>query len=265
MPRVGPFRALALRHALVAAIALAPVSLSPRAAHAQDAPAAPPPAPPASPEASTEATRQGSPITANQIHLESDTSTAPTTTIPEAPPEAPPPLPRHKGFVTEGGLGGMGFFGQFRHVAPTAPWLHLQFGYEFFRWLMVFAEGELGYTDTSEAQDPTHSFAFAIYGFGGGLRGTVHVSERVAIFAQGSLDAMKADVPRGALQLLGYKNAESLSAAFGGRLGVEWYQMDRHMALGLAIGARDATGFAKVGKSDAGLMADASAFIRYTF
>lgn len=258
MPRVGPPRVLALRHALAAAIALAPLSLAPRAAHAQEGPSAPapPPSPPASPEA---------PITANQVHLESDTSTAPTTTIPEAPPEAPPPLPRHKGFVTEGGLGGMGFFGQFRHVAPTAPWLHLQFGYEFFRWLMVFAEGELGYTDTSEAQDPTHSFAFAIYGFGAGLRGTVHLSDRVALFAQGSLDAMKADVPRGALQLLGYKNAESLSAAFGGRLGVEWYQMDRHLALGLAIGARDATGFAKVGKSDAGLMADASALIRYTF
>ncbi|HEY2515294.1 MAG TPA: hypothetical protein VGI39_30715, partial [Polyangiaceae bacterium] len=219
-------------------------------------PSPPPPSPPAAPEAA---------VTANQVHLESDTTAPPTTTIPEAPPESPPPLPRHKGFVAEGGLGGMGFFGQFRHVAPTAPWLHLQFGYEFFRWLMLFGEGELGYTDTSEAQDPTHSFAFAMYGFGAGLRGTVHLTDRVALFAQGSLDAMKADVPRGALQLLGYKNAESLSAAFGGRLGLEWYQLDRHMALGLAIGARDATGFAKVGKSDAGLMADASALIRYTF
>jgi hypothetical protein len=38
------------------------------------------------------------------------------------------------------------------------------------------------------------------------------------------------------------------------------------MAIGLAVGLRDATGFAQVGvASDAGLMADASAVIRYTF
>ena len=47
---------------------------------------------------------------------------------------------------------------------------------------------------------------------------------------------------------------------------MEWYQIDRHMALGLAGGLRDATGFAKtIGAADTGLMADASAAIRYTF
>jgi hypothetical protein len=77
---------------------------------------------------------------------------------------------------------------------------------------------------------------------------------------------MKADVPTGALVIVGFGNAETLQPAFAGRLGVEWYQMDRHMALGLAVGLRDATGFAQVGvASDAGLMADASAVIRYTF
>jgi hypothetical protein len=201
-----------------------------------------------------------------QIHLESDTSAPPTTTLPEAPLEAPPPLPRHKGLVAEGALGGLGFIGQFRHVAPTAPWLHVQVGYEFLSWLMLFGEGELAFTDTSEAQDPSHSFAFPLFGFGAGLRLTAHPSARVALYAQGSLGAMKADVPHGALQILGYRNAESLGPSFGARVGLEWYQMDRHMALGLAVGARDATGFAKAnGASDTGIMADASAIVRYTF
>jgi hypothetical protein len=56
-----------------------------------------------------------------------------------------------------------------------------------------------------------------------------------------------------------------LSAAFGGRIGVEWYQLDRHLALSLEGGGRDATGFAKVAASDTALMWDAAVGIRYTF
>ncbi len=155
--------------------------------------------------------------------------------------------------------------GQFRHVAPTAPWFHVQAGYEILDWLMLFAEGELAFTDTSEVEGPSQVYGFPIFGFGGGARVTVHATHRFAIYAQGTLDALKADVPNGALADLGYKNAESLGAAFGGRIGIEWYQVDRHMALGLSGGVRDATGFAKTVGSDVGLLADASAAIRYTF
>jgi hypothetical protein len=215
--------------------------------------------------APAEATPSATPLTQEQVHLESDTTPPPTTTIPEAPPEAPPPLPHHKGLVAEGSLGGLGFLGNFRHVAPTAPWFHVGVGYEIFKWLMLFAEGELAFTDTSEAEGASDVYGFPIFGFGGGLRVTVHATERFALFVQGNIDAMKADVPTGALAILGYKNAETLAPSFGGRLGVEWYQLDRHMALGLSAGARDATGFAKTIGSDTGLMADASATIRYTF
>src|SRR5690348_1713160 len=42
-------------------------------------------------------------LTPEQIHLEGTAdTTAPASTLPEAPPEAPPPLPRKKGFVLEG-------------------------------------------------------------------------------------------------------------------------------------------------------------------
>ena len=184
----------------------------------------------------------------------------------EAPAEAPPPLPRKKGLVLESSLGALGFGGSFRHVAPTAYWLHAQLGYEVLRWLMLFGEGELAYTDTSIAQDPTKARAFPIVGFGGGLRATIHVSERVALFGQVDVGALKADVPRNALFILGFRDAESFNPYFGARLGVEWYQVDRHFTIGAAFGIRDAQGFSRLAvTADTPLMWDAGATIRYTF
>jgi hypothetical protein len=233
-------------------------------AHAQEPAAAPSmPTPPES--APTNAPPVDPSLTQDRIHLESDTQT-PTSTLPEAPLDAPPPMRRHKGLVLESSIGGLGFLGQFRHIAPAAPWYHAQLGYEVTKWLMFFGEGELAFTSTSTGEDLSHSYAFPIFGFGGGARVTVHATDRVAFYVQGSIGAMKADVPTGALEILGFRNAESLQAAFAGRLGVEWYQIDRHLALGLAVGLRDATGFAKLAATtDTGLMADASAVIRYTF
>ncbi len=185
---------------------------------------------------------------------------------PPALTNAPPPRPRHKGLVLESTLGILGFAGQFRHVSPPAYWLHGQLGYEVFSWLMVFGEGELALTDTSESQDESHTMAFAMWGLGGGLRGTVHVSDRVAIFGQGDIGALAANVPHDALALLGYRAAESLDASFGARLGADWYQIDRHMALCAAIGARLAQGFSKAtDPSDLPLLWDLAAGVRYTF
>jgi hypothetical protein len=168
--------------------------------------------------------------------------------------------------VVESRVGALVFLGDFRHVAPDAPWFHVDVGYEFFKWLGLFAYGELSFTDTSGTQGPSNSVAFPIYGFGGGPRFTVHVTPRVALFLEGDVGAMRADVPHGALVDLGYANAEKFGVSFGGRFGVEWYQVDRHLAFGLDVGVRDATGFAEqfIGTSPP-LMLDASAAIRYTF
>jgi hypothetical protein len=239
----------------VYALAPALVILVAQAARAQDLPPPPEPAPSgAAPAAPGAAAAPGAPAAPEG-----------TSILPEPPPEAPPPLPHHKGFVLEQSLGALGFIGGFRHVAPTASWLHTQFGYEFLNWLMLFGEGELVFTSTSEAVDESKVIAFPIYGFGGGLRVTVHATDRVAFFVQGSVDALKADVPANSLTILGYHNAESLNPSFGGRLGVEWYQIDRHFALAVLGGVRDAQGFAKLAGGDNGLMWDAGAAIRYTF
>jgi hypothetical protein len=189
----------------------------------------------------------------------------PTPQKTEEEEEAPPPPPRHKGIVVESSLGALGFLGEMRHLSPTAPWMHLQVGYEFFDWLMLFAEGELAFTDTTVSQETADARAFPIFGLGGGLRATIHITDRVALYGQGALGALKADIAKNALAILGFHDAESLNVQFGGRIGVEWYQLDRHLALGAAFGFRDATGFAKAIGKDSPLMWDGSAVLRYTF
>jgi len=133
-------------------------------------------------------------------------------------------------------------------------------------WLMLLGEAELAYTDTSESGDFTHVAAFPIWGFGGGARATFHATERVATFVQGEVDALGADVPHDTLAIHGFRNAESLQPAYGVRIGLEWYQLDRHMALSLQGGARYADGFAKfLATSDIPVLWDAAACLRYTF
>lgn len=182
------------------------------------------------------------------------------------PAEAPPARPWSKGIVVEGSVGVLGFFGAFRRLAPPAFFQRIQAGYEIFDWLMVFGGGELAFTDTSVGQDPSKSRAFPIWGFDGGARLTVRPFDRVGIFVQGTAGMMKADVPANALAIVGFPDTEELSPVFGGRIGVEWYQVDRHLSFGVAGGPRLATGFERsFGKGDTPLMADGAVTLRYTF
>jgi hypothetical protein len=130
---------------------------------------------------------------------------------------------------------------------------------------MVFGSGELAFTQTSESQDESHTMALPFWGFGGGLRATVSASERVAFFAQGEIGALVADAPHNSLTVLGFRRAESLDASFGGRLGIDWYQADRHLAFCAVAGMRVAQGFAKVTVQDLPLMWDAGLGLRYAF
>lgn len=211
--------------------------------------------PPPSPELTEEQ--------AKQIDLSGDAKK--DTILPEPPAEAPPPSPRHKGFVLASSLGTMGFAGAFGNLCHPAFWIQSQLGYEIWRWLMVFVEGELAFTETTGVKDPSQNRGVPIFGFGGGARATVHFSERVAVFLQGDVGAMKADVAAGALATLGFRAAESLGIAAGGRLGLEWYQVDPHLALVLSGGARYAAPFARSAGSDLPLAWDLALALRYTF
>jgi hypothetical protein len=197
------------------------------------------------------------------IDLNRDTSVA----TPEAPPpEAPPARPYQKSLVLDTTLGAMAFFGEFGKVAPPGPWLHTQLGYELAKWFMLYGEADLAFTDTSNRQAPPNVRAFPLFGFGAGARFTVRFSERIGVYAQGGLGVMKADVATNALGILGFRDAESLALYLGTRVGLEWYQVDRHMALGIAGGIRTPQGFARTGiTNETALAVDAGLSIRYAF
>lgn len=205
------------------------------------------------------------PVAESQIDLEKDVKAKTPEDLTAPAPEAPPPTPYKKTLVLDSTLGALGFLGKFGKLAPPAPWMHTQLGYEIFRWLMVYGEGELAFTDTSRDQSQPNTRAFSIFGFGGGARLSIRFTERFGIYGQGGLGFMKADVPQNALAIVGFKNAESLGLYLGGRLGLEWFQLDRHFALGLDGGVRKAQGFARATGSDSGLAVDGGVALRYAF
>jgi hypothetical protein len=192
----------------------------------------------------------------------------------EAPPATPHDeattelreRPRRPGLVVETTVGMLGFAGNFRHVSPPAYWVHGQVGYELTRGVMVYVDSEAAWTDTSESQQEADTLPVVLWGFGGGIRGTIHATERVAVYAQAGAGAFAADVKHDELTVLGFRNAESINPSAGARIGIEWYQMDRHLALAAACGARYAEGFARVvGTGDLPLVWDAGLSLRYTF
>ena len=211
------------------------------------------------------ASAEAEPLRAESVRLEDDKD--PKTVLVEPPLDVPPPAPRKKnGFVLDATVGALGALGALKDVAPVAPHLRMLFGYEPFSWLLVFVEGELAFTSTSLAQDPPYTRAFPIWGFGAGVRGTVPLGDRLGIYLEPAFGAMTADVARNALFILGFRKAESLAPFFGGRLGLEWYQLDRHFALGVAGGARLATGFSRVGlTADTPALWEAQGTLRYHF
>ena len=134
---------------------------------------------------------------------------------------------------------------------------------------MVFGESELAFTDTSEAQDESQATAFPIFGFGGGVRGTIHATERVAFFLQGASARSRPWCRTGRSPSWATRTPRALHLAIGGRLGVEWYQVDRHLALAAQGGVARRAGLqavASVGpRRDTPLMWDAALGLRYTF
>jgi hypothetical protein len=174
--------------------------------------------------------------------------------------EVPPPPPRKTGLVLEGSFGAMGFFGKLNTVSPAASSFHVQLGFEPFRWLMVFGEGDLSFTSTRYSPPAR---GYAIYGFGGGGRVTVGVTERVSVYGQ--VDFGLATTSSNVLHSYGFYDAENMNGYFGGTGGLEWYQADPHYALALYGGVRNMQGFARQISGDVGLAWRGGVSIRYTF
>lgn len=151
--------------------------------------------------------------------------------------ESPPPPPRKSGFVLESSIGVLGQLGHLKNITPTAPWFGLRFGYEPLRWLMVFAETDLFVASTSYARQPPPPRSFVFWNVGAGLRLTIKPTDRIGVYLQGSVGVGRAT--EDVLELYGYQHAEELGMYGGGELGVEWYQVNPHLALALHGGIRD--------------------------
>lgn len=205
---------------------------------------------------------------AQEASVNLERRTEPSTEIDRAAAlaEAPPPEPHRKGFVLDAHAGALFFAGEMGKVATPAPHFRVVFGYEPWKWLLVFVRGELAFSTTGNLEDPPFQRAFPIFGLGSGLRATVHATERVAFFGELSVGALRADIATQALVNLGLPDAEKFAPDGLARVGVEWYQLDRHFALGVAGGARLATGFARLGqRADTPLLAETQLTLRYTF
>ena len=139
-------------------------------------------------------------------------------------------------------------------------------GYEVLHWLTVLGTSELAFTDTSESEDPSLVRAFPIWGFGGGIRAAARLGLRLAGFIEGDAGAMAAAVPHNALANVGFRYAENPGFAGGGRVGVEWDQVDPHFALSVQGGIRTALGFSHWPASgDVPLMWDIGPGLTYAF
>ena len=146
-----------------------------------------------------------------QIDLEKDTQSSALADVPAAPAEAPPPPPYKKSVVIDSSIGALVFLGKFGKTAPPAPWLRTQVGYELFKWLMLFGEGELGFTDTSRLAGSRRRRARSRSSVSAAaLRLTVRFTDRFGVYLQGSLGAMKADIRTNALGIIGFRDAERL-------------------------------------------------------
>jgi len=196
--------------------------------------------------------------------LAKPSGTPSTDTLTPAPDEAPPSPPRRRGFTVETGVGVLSYLGALAHVSPTSPWFHLQIGYEPFRWLMVFAETDLVFSNTSYASQPPPPRTYRLYGFGPGLRFSLPFSERFGGYLEGSTGLAR--VSDDLLAVYGYANATSFELYFGGRLGLEWFAPNPHLAVALSGGARlYPTGLRRERSNEAPLALLGNLAIRYTF
>lgn len=184
---------------------------------------------------------------------------------PVDPLDAPPPAPRRHGLVLETGIGAVGHIGPLKHIVPVAPRFEIRVGVEPLDWLMIFGEGDLVVASTSYASHPPPPRAYTHYGFGGGLRFTIELTERLGVLAQGSVGASRIS-EQNVLSIYGFPDADEWNLHLGGGLGVEWYQVNSHLALAAHAGVRSyGNGLSRDGSSEPPLAWLANTEIRYAF
>lgn len=205
-------------------------------------------------------------LTTDEIEkwLDQPSGVVPADSATPGPDEVPPPPPRRQGLTVESSIGALTHLGPLQHITPTSPWFHLKVGFEPWRWLMAFAETDLVFSNTSYAYRPPPPRTYRMYGFGGGLRFTVNFVERLGGYLEGSGGIAEASTD--VLEVYGYSQATEWSPYFGGRLGLEWYPVNPHLAVSVHGGARSyQAGLSRQHSQERALAVLGGLALRYTF
>jgi hypothetical protein len=203
-------------------------------------------------------------LTPEEVEAWLDSRSLPTGDQGASSDEVPPPPPRHHGLVIESSLGALGHLGPMKHVSPTAPWFLTRIGFEPFRWLMLFAEGDVSFASTAYASQPPPPRTYWLYGLGGGVRFTFGLGEHFGVFVQGSVGGASIS-EQDVLEIYGYENASDTNAYYGGMLGLEWYQVSPHFALAVHGGVRQYNGLDRSRSSEGPAAWLSAAALRYAF
>jgi hypothetical protein len=177
--------------------------------------------------------------------------------------DEPLPAPRRHGLVVESGVGFVNHLGELKHITPIAPWFQLRVGFEVFPWLMPFLESDLSFATTAYASEPPPARSFFQYGAGAGLRASFQVYDWLGVMVQGSL-GLSLISEQNVLSIYGFPNADEPNPYFGGELGLEWYPVNPHLALGIRGGLRSYAGMARESET-APFALLGSGQIRYAF
>lgn len=180
-----------------------------------------------------------------------------------APLEVPPLPPRSRGWVLETGVGAVFQLGALRHVSPPSPWLGVHLGYEVAEWFMVLANADLTLADTSYAARPPEPRTYAHYAIGAGGRFQFRMASWLAAHAQ--LELGVSEVTEDVLEQYGYRQADSLNFHYGARVGLDWLQVNPHLALGLQGTLRNYSGLDRTNNADTPLAAIGALTFRYAF
>jgi len=166
----------------------------------------------------------------------SEKPVSPDVTKPTEAPEAPPPPPRRHGFVVESSIGAQTQLGAMRHISPTSPWFRTAFGWEPTKWIMLLGQFDVTMSSTSLANSPPSPRGYALYAGSVGIRGTISLGTSIGLTVQGEIGGAK--ISENVLSTYGFRNADTVNPFFGAALGLEWYQVSPHVALGARGGIR---------------------------
>jgi hypothetical protein len=193
----------------------------------------------------------------------SEKPVSPDVTKPTEAPEAPPPPPRRHGFVVESSVGAQTQLGAMRHISPTSPWFRTAFGWEPTRWIMLLGQFDVTVSSTSLANSPPNPRGYALYAGSIGIRGTIPIGTSVGLTVQGEIGGAK--ISEDVLSTYGFKNADTMNPFFGAVLGLEWYQVSPHVALGARGGIRSYGELFDTSTGGAGIGWTAAVTLRYVF